>query len=55
MALSERIELYRQIEKLRGKPLIVYVTSIRPNAHGQIAQDAVSELLNQLQALPRNV
>jgi hypothetical protein len=55
MALSERIALYQQIEHLRGKPLIVYVTSIRANAHGQIAQDAVSELLNQLQSLPRNV
>ena len=55
MPLPERIALYRQIETLRGKPLIVYVTSIRENAIGQIAQDAVSELLNQLQSLPRNI
>jgi hypothetical protein len=55
MGLRERTVLYQEIENLRGKPLIVYVTSIRGNALGQIAQDAVSELLNQLQALPRNV
>ena len=45
MGLPERIALYQQIETLRGKPLIVYVTSIRQNAQGNIAQDAVSELL----------
>jgi hypothetical protein len=55
MGLPERIALYTQIEAIRSKPLIVYVTSIRENASGHIAQDAVAELLNQLQALPRDV
>lgn len=36
------------------KPLIVYVTSIRENAQGQIAQDVIPELLNQLQKLPKD-
>ena len=54
MALTERIVLYQKLETLRGKPLIVYVTSIRDQAQGLIAQDAISELLNQLQILPRD-
>jgi serine dehydrogenase proteinase len=54
MGLPERVGLYQQIEQLRGKPLIVYVTSIRQSAEGQIAQDAVTELLMQLQILPRD-
>ena len=33
-------------------PLIVYVTSTRPNAEGQIGQDAIGELLIQLEKLP---
>jgi hypothetical protein len=52
MSLTERVALYAEIEKHRGKPLIVYVTSTRPQAEGLIAQDAVAELLTQLQALP---
>jgi Serine dehydrogenase proteinase len=55
MGLPERIQLYQQVEKLRGKPLVVYVTSIRQFAEGQIAQDAITELLSQLQTLPRNI
>jgi len=50
--LAERIELYRQLEEKRKKPLIVYVTSLRENAAGQIGQDAISELLAQLETLP---
>jgi hypothetical protein len=52
MALAERIELYKAIEAERKRPLIVYVTSMRRNAEGQIARDAICELLAQLQALP---
>lgn len=52
MALPERIGLYREIERERARPLIVYVTSTRRNAEAQIARDAICELLAQLQALP---
>lgn len=52
MAIAERITLYREIEALRGRPLVVYVTSSRPGAQGQMAGDVVAELLAQLQALP---
>ena len=52
MALRERLELYRQVEAKRKRPLIVYVTSNRVNASGLIASDSVAEVLDQLQRLP---
>lgn len=52
MGYAERTALYHDLEQKRGRHLIAYVTSIRPNAVGQIASDAVPELLYQLQALP---
>ena len=52
MALEERIQFYKAIEAERQRPLIVYVTSMRRNAEAQIARDAISELLAQLQAMP---
>src|SRR5258708_36710635 len=48
MAYQERLALYNDIEALRGRPLICYVTSIRPQASGQIAGDVISELIKQL-------
>jgi hypothetical protein len=54
MGLAERTVLYRQLEERRRRPLIVYVTSTRPNAEGQIGQDAIAELLTQLERIPRN-
>ena len=47
-SIAERLELYRRIEELRGRPLVLYVTSMRPNAEGAIAADAIPELLVQL-------
>lgn len=52
MGLDNRLALYRRVEAKRGRPLIVYVTSNRPNANGMIAGDSVPELLDQLQCLP---
>jgi hypothetical protein len=52
MALEQRVKLYRALEAHRKKPLIVYVTSTRDNAPGQIGADAIAELQTQLQALP---
>lgn len=53
MGLQRRLELYGRVEARRGRPLIVYVTSTRANANGQIAGDSVPELLSQLQRLPK--
>lgn len=52
MAFNERTELYRQIEVLRGKPLITYVTSTRPLASGLISSDAILELTRQIKSIP---
>lgn len=54
MGLGERIEFYKQIEELRKRPLIVYVTSQRPNAIGLMAGDVIPEFIDQLQRLPKD-
>ncbi len=55
MALAERVAFYREIERLRERPLIVYVTTLRPNANGgAMAGDAgIPELLDQLERANR--
>ena len=50
MGLKERIELYREIEELRKRPLITYVTSQRRNVSGAMASDVIPEIIDQLQA-----
>lgn len=50
--LAERIVLYKEFEQLRGRPLIVYVTSQRPNATAHMAADVISGFIEQLQSLP---
>lgn len=52
MSIATRLTLYREIEALRGCPLIAYVTSTRPNAQGGMATDVIPEILDQLLALP---
>ncbi len=52
MGLVERIELYRQLEQQRQRPLIVYVTSPRVGASASIASDSVHELELQLETIP---
>lgn len=53
MPYSERVELYREIEQLRQRPLVVYVTSLRQGATGVIAPDVISEFAKQILAIPR--
>lgn len=54
MPFKNRKELYEKIEKHRGRPLIVYATSARPNAQARIAADAVREFVDQLFSLPKD-
>lgn len=49
---EERKELFRQIEALRGKPLITYITSIRPNMGASMAGDAISPIIEQMENIP---
>ena len=52
MNYATRIELYKKFEALRERPLIVYMTSQRPNATGMMASDTIPEFIEQVQALP---
>ena len=51
VGIQERVSLYEELEAMRGRPLLVYVTSDRGNAAGHIAGDVVPEFHHQLQAL----
>jgi hypothetical protein len=52
MGFMERKELYDQLEKIRERPLISYITSSRANATGNIAQDAIRQFIKQLELFP---
>ena len=53
MDLRDRIQHYRKIESARKRPLIVYATSTRHGTPAKMASDAVRELIDQMDALPR--
>lgn len=52
MGIQSRFKLYQEWETLRGRPLIAYVTSIRPNLSCSMASDAVPFIINQINAIP---
>lgn len=54
MTYTERVEIYKKIEKIRERPLISYVTSIRPFASGQMASDVISEIAKQILEIPES-
>lgn len=51
MSYATRKALFEQIENLRGRPLIAYVTSIRPNLSGQMAGDSIDHIIAQIQQI----
>lgn len=48
----ERLKRYEEIEKIRGRPLIVYATSTRENVEAQLASDVVREFIDQVDTIP---
>jgi len=54
MSLRERVQLYRQVEDHRKRPLITYITSPRVGAEGQMGADMIPELLDQLPLIPQD-
>jgi hypothetical protein len=52
MGRQERIELIKRIEEIRGSRVVSYLTAIRPNVIGQIAEDAVRIMFDHLLLLP---
>jgi hypothetical protein len=53
MAFAERLPLIKKLEELRGSKVICYLTSLRPGVPGQMGDDAIRELLDQLLAFPK--
>jgi hypothetical protein len=59
MGLPDRLKKYREIERLRGRPVVTYVTSNRRDTSGQMGvggqmgQDALPEILEQILILPK--
>lgn len=54
MTYIDRLRLYREIEKHRQRPLVVYVTSNRHNAAGHMAFDVIAEFIRQIRAIPKS-
>lgn len=54
MGYLERKKLYKSISNIRKRPLIAYVTSIRPNLSGQMAGDAISPIIEQINKVPKS-
>lgn len=54
MSYEDRKKLYKEIVKERKNPLIVYVTSIRPNLSSQMASDAIPYIIEQINNIPQN-
>lgn len=52
MTFEERLRLIRRIQELRGSTVISFLTSLRPNVPGQMADDAVRVFFNHLLLLP---
>jgi len=55
MNIKTRVKLYKDLEKKRGNPLIVYVTSQRGGAFGSMASDSINELIDQMRVLPEKM
>lgn len=54
MSYSTRKELYKKLENLRERPLITYVTSIRPGCSGQMGQDVLPLIIKQINSIKNN-
>lgn len=55
MAYKERSALYSEVAKLRNRPLITYVTSIRPNLSCNMAGDSIIPIIEQIELIPDDV
>jgi len=52
MSFSNRVNLLKNLEKIRGSNVICYLTSVRPNVMSVISSDAVRVLYDHLLLLP---
>lgn len=54
MGYISRKELYKELEKIRKRPLIAYVTSIRPGCSAQMSQDVLPLFIKQINSIKNN-
>ena len=52
MGYQERRVLYERIESNRKRPLISYVTTIRPNVRVSMSNDVLPSIIRQIEAIP---
>ena len=55
MSYTTRKVYFNQISQKRGKPLISYVTSIRPNLGCNMAGDAIIPVIEQIDRIPKEI
>ena len=51
MSYISRKNIYQELEKIRKRPIISYVTSIRPGCSGQMAQDVLPIMIKQINTI----
>lgn len=54
MSLAKRKDLYKEFTAKRGNPVVAYITSGRPGANGNIAQDSIRQFIDQIEKMPQN-
>ena len=54
MGYRERVAIFKQIETLRKRPLISYITSIRPGLSSSMATDAITRIIEQVEKIPNS-
>lgn len=54
MGYAERKALFGKIVQKRQRPLLAYVTSIRPGMSSQMAGDSIRPIIDQLELIPKN-
>ena len=54
MAFLDRQKLYKSISDLRKRPIIAYVTSVRPNLTCPMTGDAISPIIEQIKQIPKD-
>lgn len=54
MSYQNRKELYKQIVEKRKRPLITYVTSIRPGMSGSMSQDVIPIIIEHINKIPKS-
>ena len=52
MSYVERKNMFLKCEAIRQKPLVTYITSIRPNSSAPMAGDAIPQIIAQIQEIP---